>query len=91
MKKITSIIILSLALSVCGGNEESNNQLIITSQEEEIENTEIQASESELNSENSDKISELRNKCEIFTNERKSLLRMEIGRKVLKLLPKEFH
>tara|TARA_A100001035_G_scaffold270473_1_gene257611 strand:+ start:48 stop:167 length:120 start_codon:yes stop_codon:yes gene_type:complete len=39
MKKITSIIILSLALSVCGGNEESNNQLIITSQEEEIENT----------------------------------------------------
>ena len=68
MNKITSIIILSLALSVCGGNEESNNQLIITSQEEEIENTEIQASESELNSENSDKISELRNKCEIFSN-----------------------
>ncbi len=53
---------------MCGGNEESNNQLIIISQEEEIENTEIQASESELNSENSDKISELRNKCEIFTN-----------------------
>ena len=63
---------LSLTLSVCGGNEESDNQIITTSQEDKIENTETQVSESssqsETNNEKSDKISKLRDKCEIFAN-----------------------
>ena len=57
---------------MCGGNEESDNQIITTSQEDKIENTETQVSESssqsETNNEKSDKISKLRDKCEIFVN-----------------------
>tara|TARA_Y100000592_G_scaffold8677_2_gene12160 strand:+ start:14 stop:1291 length:1278 start_codon:yes stop_codon:yes gene_type:complete len=72
MKKTILIIFLSLTLSVCGGNEESDNQIITTSQEDKIENTETQVSESssqsETNNEKSDKISKLRDKCEIFAN-----------------------
>ena len=72
MKKTILITFLSLTLSVCGGNEESDNQIITTSQEEKIENTETQVSESssqsETNNEKSDKISKLRDKCEIFAN-----------------------
>ena len=72
MKKTILIIFLSLTLSVCGGNEESDNQIITTSQEDKIENTETQVSESstqsETNNEKSDKISKLRDKCEIFVN-----------------------
>jgi len=72
MKKTILITFLSLTLSVCGGNEESDNQIITTSQEDKIENTETQVSESssqsETNNEKSDKISKLRDKCEIFAN-----------------------
>tara|TARA_Y100000589_G_scaffold310429_1_gene328799 strand:- start:1511 stop:2788 length:1278 start_codon:yes stop_codon:yes gene_type:complete len=72
MKKTIFITFLSLTLSVCGGNEESDNQIITTSQEDKIENTETQVSESstqsETNNEKSDKISKLRDKCEIFAN-----------------------
>ncbi len=72
MKKTILITFLSLTLSVCGGNEESDNQIITTSQEDKIENTETQVSESstqsETNNEKSDKISKFRDKCEIFAN-----------------------
>tara|TARA_B100000925_G_scaffold178266_1_gene134516 strand:- start:413 stop:1690 length:1278 start_codon:yes stop_codon:yes gene_type:complete len=72
MKKTILITFLSITLSVCGGNEESDNQIITTSQEDKIENTETQVSESssqsETNNEKSDKISKLRDKCEIFAN-----------------------
>ena len=72
MKKTILITFLSITLSVCGGNEESDNQIITTSQEDKIENTETQVSESssqsETNNEKSDKISKLRDKCEIFVN-----------------------